>query len=213
MPAEPNGGPRPWQAQRRSGMVAIAVGSTVGVLLWLALRFHAPAPAGMEDAGARLMLAIKCSVIAVLFALVPGVEAVAHERLRSAAFDPLAPYQGRRLAVNQRYLQNTLEQSVVFVVALLGLALYAPGEAVRAVTASTAVWVLGRWAFWAGYHRSAALRGLGAPSMMLSTLILLWVGWHVGFEVAGAAGGWAVFGAFLAFEALLFWGTRPMPAA
>ena len=199
----------PWQSQRRAGMLAIGAGGVIALLVWLALRHYAPVPAGMDDTGARLVLALKCSALAVLFALVPGVEAVAHERLRSAAFDPLAPYKSRRLEVNQRYLQNTLEQSVVFIVGLLGLAIYSPGEAIRAVVASTVVWVLGRWAFWAGYHTSAAMRGLGAPSMAVGLLMLLYVGWHVGYDVAGTAGGWGVVAAFLAFEALLFWGTRP----
>jgi hypothetical protein len=194
-------------------MLAIAGATVVAVVLWLAIRNHAPVPLGIDDAAARLVFALKCSALAVLFALLPGIEAVAHERLRSAGFDPLAPYDSRRLAVNQRYLQNTLEQTVVFVVALLGLAIYSPGESIRAVTASTVVWTLSRWAFWAGYHRSAAMRGLGAPSMMLGLLMLLYVGFRIGFDVAGDFGGWAVVGAFLGFEALLFWGTRPRPAA
>jgi hypothetical protein len=193
-------------------MAAIAAAMLVAALVWFAIRFYSPVPAGMADTGARLVFALKCSVLAALFALVPGVEAVAHERLRSAAFDPLAPYESRRLAVNQRYLQNTLEQSVVFVIATLGLAIYTEGEAIRAVTASTAVWVIGRWAFWAGYHKSAAMRGLGAPSMVLSLLMLLYVGYRIGWDVAGETGGWAVVGAFGLFEALLFWGTRPHQA-
>jgi hypothetical protein len=191
-------------------MLAIAGGTLAAVVLWLAIRNYAPVPSGAADTSARLTFALKCSALAVLFALVPGVEAVAHERLVSPAFDPLAPYQSRRLAVNQRYLQNTLEQTMVFLVGLLGLAIYSPGEAIRAVIASAVVWVIGRWAFWAGYHRSAAMRGLGAPSMMLGLLVLLYVGFNIGHDVAGEAGGWAVVGGFLVFEALLFWGTRPL---
>jgi uncharacterized MAPEG superfamily protein len=101
-----------------------------------------------------------------------GVEAVAHERLVSPAFDPLSGFETRRLRVNQRYPQNTLEQVVVFAAALFGLAAYSPdGSAMRAIVASTAVWILARFAFWIGYHRGAAMRGLGAPSMALSTIM------------------------------------------
>jgi hypothetical protein len=200
----------PWQSQRRAGMLAIAAGLAVAVVLWIAVREHAPVPEGADDISARLVFALKCNALAVLFALVPGIEAVAHERLVSPAFDPLAGFETRRMRINQRYLQNTLEQTVVFVVGLLGLAVYSPGEAIRAVTASTVVWTLGRWAFWAGYHKSAAMRGLGAPSMLLGLLMLLYVGFRVGYDVAGEAGGWAVVGAFGLFEALLFWGTRPL---
>ena len=46
--------------------------------------------------------------------------------------------------------------------------------------------------------------------MIVSMGMLLYVSWHVGAEAAGATAGWAVVGAFLAFEALLFWGTRPL---
>jgi hypothetical protein len=32
---------------------------------------------------------------------------------------------------------------------------------------------LARFAFWIGYHRSAAMRGLGAPGMALSMIVLV----------------------------------------
>ena len=70
--------------------------------------------------------------------------------------------------------------------------------------ATTVVWIVARLAFWVGYHRSAALRGLGAPGMMASMIVLLYVVWHVGEDIAGAAGGWILIGAFLALEAVLF---------
>ena len=78
----------------------------------------------------------------------------------------------------------------------------------RAVEATTIVWILARLAFWIGYHRSAALRGLGAPGMALSMLVLIYVAARFGFETAGIAGAGAVVGAFLAFEAVLFRATR-----
>ena len=59
------------------------------------------------------------------------------------------------MRVNQRYLQNTLEQTVIFLVGLFGLAAYmADGNQMRAVLASAVVWTLGRLAFWGGYHVS-----------------------------------------------------------
>jgi hypothetical protein len=177
--------------------------------LWLAIRYLAPPPAGMEGVGARMLLTLKCFCLAVLFTLVPGVEAVAHERLQSPAFDPLAGYETRRLRVNQRYLQNTLEQVVVFGAGLFGLAAYSPGgDAMRAVLATALVWTLARFAFWIGYQRSAALRGAGAPGMMVALLTLLYVAARIGNEAAGTAGAVAALGAFLAIEAVLFWTTR-----
>ena len=198
-----------WRVQRRSGMAAIAVSTVISLGLWLALYRLLPPLAGMDSIGARMLVALKCAVVATLFCLVAGVEAVAHERLQSDAFDPLGGHQTSRLAVNLRYLQNTLEQLVVFTVGLFGLAAYlTSGEAMRALPATTAVWIVNRFAFWIGYHRSAAMRGLGAPSMMIGLLMLLYVTARIGGELAGTAGAVIAILAFLAIEAVLFWKTR-----
>ncbi|HEY1929778.1 MAG TPA: MAPEG family protein [Caulobacteraceae bacterium] len=196
--------------QRSAGMAYIAIGGGVSIILWLAIDRLTPPLGGMESLGARMILTLKCCCLAVLFCLVTGVEAVAHERLSSPAFDPLSGYETRRLRVNQRYLQNTLEQTVVFVAALFGLAAECPnGGAMRAVVATTVVWVLARFAFWLGYHRSAAMRGLGAPGMAASMIVLLYVAARFGYGVGGVAGAAAPVIVFLAIEAALFWTTRP----
>jgi uncharacterized MAPEG superfamily protein len=195
--------------QRRAGIGIIAGSGLVALALWLAIRHLAPPVPGMETLGARMVFALKCCVLATLFCLVTGIEAVAHERLQSSAFDPLGGHETTRLRVNLRYLQNTLEQWMVFAVGLFGLAAYSPGgAAMRAVEATTAVWILARLAFWAGYHRSAAMRGLGAPGMALSLIVLLYVAARVGGDLAGTAGTVAVVAAYLAFETVLFLATR-----
>ena len=198
-----------WRKERKSGIAAIAISGAVSIALWFALMRFLPPLNGMEDVGARMLVALKCVVVATLFALVTGVEAVAHERLQSAAFDPLAGHQTKRLQVNLRYLQNTLEQTVIFAVALFGLAAYmTSGEAMRAVPAVTVIWVVNRYAFWIGYHRSAAMRGLGAPSMAVSLIVLLYVAARIGGDIAGSAGTIAILALFGAVEAVLFLKTR-----
>lgn len=78
----------------------------------------------------------------------------------------------------------------MFAAALFGLAAYCPdGSAMRAVVATTVVWIAGRVAFWLGYHRSAALRGLGAPGMAVSMIVLIYVVSRFGREIAGTVGG------------------------
>ena len=112
-------------------------------------------------------------------------------------------------SILQATLQNTLEQTVVFAAAVFGLAAYAEGESgLRAVLAFTVVWIAARWAFWIGYHRSAAMRGLGAPGMALALVILIYVAWRIGLDIAGTAGGAAIVAAFLVLEAILFRTTR-----
>ena len=197
--------------QRRAGMIAIAIAMPVGLLLWLAVAFFTPPLMGMDDLSVRMLFTLKCLSFAVLFCLVLGVEAVAHERLLSPAFNPLAGFETRRLRVNQRYLQNTLEQIVVFAVGLFGLAAYATdGFAMRAVMATTVVWIVARFAFWIGYHWSAAMRGLGAPGMALSMIVLLYVAARIGFDGGGFLGAAVPIAAFVAIEVFLFRVTRPI---
>lgn len=196
-------------SQRRAGIIAIAVAMPMALVLWLAIAFLAPPLTAMDSLDARMLFTLKCLCLAVLFCVVLGVEAVAHERLSSPAFDPLAGFETRRLRVNQRYLQNTLEQLIVFAVGLFGLAAYSPdGSAMRAVLATTVVWILARFAFWIGYHRSAAMRGAGAPGMALSMIVLLYVAGRIGFDLGGFVGAAVPVAAFIAIEAFLFRATR-----
>lgn len=198
-----------WRGQRRAGIRAIAASMAVALALWLAIRFLGPVPSGMEDVGARMLFALKCVCVATLFCLATGIEAVAHERLQSAAFDPLAGHETRRIKINQRYLQNTLEQIILFAAGLFGLAAYSSdGDSMRAVLATTIVWIVARFAFWIGYHRSAAMRGIGAPGVLASLLVLLYVVARIGFDAAGWAGAGAAILLYLAIEAVLFRTTR-----
>ncbi|MGH6988187.1 MAG: MAPEG family protein [Caulobacteraceae bacterium] len=199
-----------FRVQRRAGIGFIAGAMPVAIALWIAIDRLAPPIPGMAGLQDRMVFTLKCVAMAVLFCLASGVEAVAHERLSSPAFDPLAGFVTRRLRVNQRYLQNTLEQTVIFAAGLFGLALYCPsGAAMRAVLATTVVWIAARFAFWIGYHQSAAMRGLGAPGMAMSLIVLLYVASRFGDELAGPAGAVGAVVLFILFEAALFWATRP----
>jgi hypothetical protein len=190
-------------------MAAIAASMLVSLAIWYVLYRFLPPLSGMEAVGARMLVALKCLAVATLFCFVAGIEAVAHERLQSAAFDPLANFETKRLRVNLRYLENTLEQLIVFGVGLFGVAAYlTSGGSMRALPAVTAIWVLNRYAFWIGYHRSAAMRGLGAPSMAVSLIMLLYVVARIGMDVAGTAGALIAIGLYLAVEAVLFLKTR-----
>jgi hypothetical protein len=201
-----------WRAERRKGMLGIAVTMLIAAVMWFAIRNYVPVPEGMEELGARLAFTVKCAVVAVLFTLLMATEAVAHERLRSPAFDPLGGFETGRMRVNQRNLQNTLEQTVIFLTGLFGLAVYSSdGNAMRAVLATTVVWIVSRLGFWIGYHISSTWRVLGAPSLLLAQLVLIYVAMRVGGDIAGDAGLWGMLVAVLVFEAVLFATTRPLP--
>jgi hypothetical protein len=166
--------------------------------LWYALFELLPPPPARDPS----VIAIACCAVAALLALVPGVEAIAHERLFTAAIDPLAGVETHRMRVNFRYLSNTLEQFVVFAAGLLALAAYAPP---RILIIVTVVWVVARWAFWIGYHKSPLLRGWGAPGMLQSMIVLLYVAYRFGTGFYGQEIGIALLAIFAAIEAILFW--------
>jgi uncharacterized MAPEG superfamily protein len=208
-PADPAG--FELRRQQTATIVPIAVAFPVAIVLWLGTYYLLPPLAGMDDMLPRLVFSLKCCCVTILFCLVTGIEAVAYERLRSPAIDALSGYETHRMRVNLRYLQNTLEQLVLFMPGVLGLAVYcSDGDAMRAVAATTVVWIAARIAFWIGYHRGSAQRGVGAPGMMLSMLVLLYVCARFGFEVAGMVGAIAPIVLFAGAEAVLVWATRPL---
>jgi hypothetical protein len=192
--------------ERRATILPFMLAFPVAIALWFIVADLVPLPEGIEGVPARLLFALKCVCVAALFCLATGVEAVAHERLVSPAIDPLRGYETRRLRVNQRYLQNTLEQFVLYAVGLFGLAVYSvrPGP----VAATTIVWMVARFAFWIGYHRGSAQRAYGAPGLALSLIVLLYDCARFGFELAGLVGAVVPILLLLAIEAVLFWGTR-----
>ena len=191
----------------------IAIAFPVTIALWLGVYYFLPPLGGMEELLGRLVFALKCCSFAILFCFVTGIEAVAHERLRSPAIDPLSGYETRRLTINLRYLQNTLEQLVLFVPGLFALAFYCDdGHSMRAVAAATVVWIITRFAFWIGYHYGSQHRAIGAPGMMQSMLILLYVCARIGHEIAGPVGAIAPLVIFGCVEAVLVRATKPLGA-
>lgn len=199
--------------QRSAVMACILPAALVTVALWLGIYHWLPPPAGMDDPLTRLFFTVNCCCVAILLCFVTGIEAVAHERLRSSAIDPLAGHETLRLRINLRYLQHTLEQLLVFVPGLLGLAFYCSnGTAMRAVVATTVTWIVGRAGFWIGYHYGSNYRAIGAPGMAQSMIVLLYVCVRFGHQVAGSAGAIAPLVLFGGIEAYLFYATRS-PAA
>ena len=198
-----------WRQQRRTGSLVILTSAVIAAAIWLAIRYLAPPIPHMTLASERLAYAFKWWALAVLFCFATGIDAVAHERLQSPAFDPLAGYETRRLQVNLRYLQNTLEQLVMFTAGLFGLALYSQGgDGMRAVEATAVVWILFRFAFWIGYHRSTAMRSIGAPSIALSLIVLIYVAARISDDLGGTIALVIALALFTAVEAFLFWVTR-----
>jgi len=197
------------RAQRKTLMRGLPIAAPIALFVWLALRYGLSPLPDMQAWPDRLWFAIGCCCVAVLLCLLLGIEAVSHERLVTAALNPLAGAESARMKVNLRYLQNTVEQLLLFIPGLLGLAHYCDdGASMRAVAATTVVWILARFVFWIGYHQGPLFRTPGLVGVVQSLLVLLYVCARFADDVAGIAGAVFVIGLFVAGEIYLVWINR-----
>lgn len=190
--------------ERRKLLGGAAVALPLAVAAWLGLYWLTPPVASAEEPLARLVYALNWIGVAVLLTFLTAIEAVSHERLFTPAIDPLAGRESRRMRINLRYLQHTLEQLLVFIPGLLLLAWYsADGVELRAVTATAIVWVALRLVFWIGYHISPSLRTPGLVGTAMSMVVLLYGAARFGYELAGWAGAVAPLLIFAGIEVYL----------
>jgi len=128
----------------------------------------------------RLELMIKCSILALTPA-VTGITIVAAQRLNPDMWVGQRPKPNSSLDVNTRFVLNTIEQFILFLVGLSGIALFAPISEADSIPILTSLFLLGRILFWIGYHKNPYLRAFGFgitfyPTVgVFSWLILLMV--------------------------------------
>jgi hypothetical protein len=189
------------EAQQRTLVMGVVLALPITIGLWFGIDRSLPAVPGMATQTARALFALHCIGVAVLLAFLPGIEAVAHERLVTPAIDPLAGAESIRMQVNRRYVQNTMEQLWLFAPGLLMLAVQArDGASMRAVVASTIVWILARWTFWIGYHLGPRFRSAGLIGMVQSMMVLLYCIGRFGYLWFGWSGAAALIAPFVAIE-------------
>lgn len=116
-------------------------------------------PASWEVAD-RLELMVICLILAALPA-VAAIAIVAAQRLNP---DMWVGEQVKRycaLDINNRVILNTVEQFILFLVGIAGVALYVPVSEARSLPLLTSLFLMGRLLFWFGYHKNPHLRAFG----------------------------------------------------
>ena len=123
---------------------------------------------GLEETSARLLLAVRWLLVAVIpFAAV--CIAIASARFFEGAHNPLLGGESDRLKIQCRVMQNTLEQLVWFAICVVPLATYlAPAQA-RLVPIVCTFFAVARFVYWWGYLRSGTLGR--APGVQLTFLL------------------------------------------
>ena len=115
----------------------------------------------------RLEYALKCEVFAAL-CLLAGVAKIANRRFFIP--DAIEGGDSPSIEIDRRYVQNTLEQLVLAIVAHLALVVIVAPESIRAVAVLVMLFVIGRVTFWFGYHRSGAARAFGFGTTFYPTV-------------------------------------------
>jgi uncharacterized membrane protein YecN with MAPEG domain len=130
------------------------------LLLWAAYALVPPLQ-GMEEASARLVLAVRW----LLVALVPYAAVcltILTARFFEGAHNPLLGGASERLKIHCRVMQNTLEQLVWFALCLLPLATWLQPAQARFIPIACTFFALARFVYWWGYLRSGTLgRSIG----------------------------------------------------
>lgn len=158
--------------------LALAVNGSASLATWLLFFFLAPwfpPPMAEADAAARLayVLPLLTWPGVLLFAMIMGTVVA---RVSSLAFNPIDDPESRFYRIAQRALQNTLEQTAVFVPLLLALAMRVDAASLGVVTLVVILFSVGRLLFWLGYliHPFARAPGM-AMTLNVNLGLVIWL--------------------------------------
>ncbi|MGY0709451.1 MAPEG family protein [Azospirillum argentinense] len=173
MAAAPKTRPSKTRLLRLAATVNLAAVVAALLALWLLPPLFAPPP-GIADPGARMAFWGRLALwpALVLFLTVGGVLVA---RARSVALNPIDDAESRFHRVSQRVLTNTVEQTLIFVPALAALVTQMPLPDLGFARLATALFVLGRLLFWAGYLIHPYVRAPGMAVTLTVNLVVL--GW------------------------------------
>jgi hypothetical protein len=140
--------------------VGMAIAAVVVCLVWAGpLHPHVVLP--LDDPGSRLAFVAKWLLVPG-FTLLAGIGMAASRRFFSAdAMDGTRKPESPTLEINLRYNQNTLEQTVLVIIAWPLLALLLPAGQLSLVPVLAVLFGFGRAAFWIGYLIAPWARAFG----------------------------------------------------
>lgn len=154
----------------------VAVGAACGIagmllMVWGFSQLILP-PAIPDTAADRIAYALRWAIPpALLFFVMVG--AVGNARFKSEAIDPTLGKESQKMIVDGRVADNTLQQLVLFLVGMLGLAVTLPAHRLNIVAAVSITFVIVRTAFWIGYRIKPVYRAFGFSSTAYMNLGML----------------------------------------
>lgn len=159
--------------------IKVFVAASLSCLAVYAIADHVldwqPAPWGVAD---RLALVSKTAAFAVFPALA-AVVVTAAQRLNPAYFSGGQVKCDSALDINARFIQNTFEQFMLFLVGSAALALYVLPADAKTVPVLAAMFLAGRVLYWWGYHRNTYVRSFGFGVTFYPTVaVYTWLAIH-----------------------------------
>lgn len=149
---------------------AIALSSAI---LWLGYRFSNFDTASLARPGDRIAWVLPFFLLP-MFSMVAGIALVMKQRISTEAINPLAGVddQHQRMRVFKQYLQNTLEQLVLYMIAHLAFAAVIEPGYLKLEPFFAGIFVAGRVLFLVGYLVDPIWRAPGFGLTYYPTLLL-----------------------------------------
>jgi hypothetical protein len=142
----------------------VAVGAASGVatmVVAVAGIYHLwPSNPDLADVSSRLAYALQANAIAAV-PLLLGIITVGNNRFLSEAIDPTIQKGDIATQINSRFVENTMQQFILFLVATTALSANLSPAQMRIIAAATIVFVIARIAFWIGYRIQPIYRAFG----------------------------------------------------
>jgi hypothetical protein len=136
-----------------SGVLAMVASVATISRLW-------PINTGFIDVSSRVAYALQMNAFAILPLLV-GIMIVGNGRFLSEAIDPTLNREDLATQINGRVVDNTLEQSLLFLVGTLALSVNLASSQMGIIPAAVIVFIIARIAFWIGYRIHPLYRAFG----------------------------------------------------
>jgi len=159
------------QGIRTAAIKALTLSAACFAAGYLLLPMYMNFPVATSDA---LVFTLRVDLFVLLW-VAGAVGLVSHARrqstadIRGAAFG--VPSESIRIKI--AFLQNTLEQAFVTIGAHLVFSTLMQGPALSLVVVATALFAIGRIAFYRGYPQGAAARAFGMVTTVIPTMIIL----------------------------------------
>lgn len=163
---------------RRVSLIGAVVGTLLGWLLFALIVGLVIGPTAATKADRLAYAAAWLLPISILLFVM--TLAVGMARFWSPGIDPTANADNRFIDISRRVLTNTVEQSLIFVLAALAMSAVTPAGQLGFLGALTILFVIARLVFWIGYLRSPFYRYAGfVLTAEINVVIIVWTFVHL----------------------------------